>query len=529
MSKARSTGNLNNSIVISDTGAITFVSGSTTLATINTTGQISGSTSVKSAATASYADSFTVASTLTAQTLVVQTITSSIVYSSGSNVFGNSQANTQVMTGSLLITGSFRLGSSNQQTTGTERLYVGQNSAIGIDDANSLSLFVTHTPVTGSPQIGFTYQFRQNDNSGANLYGDAIKVVKNAGANTTYTIFSTNSTIGAGTERMRIDASGNVGIGTSSPFGKFNVYAGSNLSFVVQDSGIADTIELTNYSSVGGIRAILINGSALSFGTGTAGGGSASEKMRITSNGSSSTLGSGGIVKILGSGTSNGFSELQFYTYNAPSNQPPVSIGVLKTDNSGFENGVFYIATKASSANSAPLERLRVTSGGGVQIGSTAGPGASDIGVFIGGTNSSFINLYSGYSGGAAGMNITNASNTSVIQFFGSTGNYSFAGSNVSDRRAKTNIQEITSGLPNILQLKPSTFSYNDHPNNTKGGFIAQEVLEVIPEFVTIPEDETEMMGVDYNGILALAVKAIQELKAENDTLKEILQRNNIQ
>jgi len=78
---------------------------------------------------------------------------------------------------------------------------------------------------------------------------------------------------------------GSVGIGTISPWGKFNVVAGSNLSFVVQDSGVADTIELTNYSSGGGIRGIQLNGSIVTFGTGTAGGGSTPERIRITSAG----------------------------------------------------------------------------------------------------------------------------------------------------------------------------------------------------------------------------------------------------
>ena len=50
--------------------------------------------------------SLTASGTLTAQTLVVQTVTSSIVYSSGSNIFGNSLTNTQQMTGSLRVTGS---------------------------------------------------------------------------------------------------------------------------------------------------------------------------------------------------------------------------------------------------------------------------------------------------------------------------------------------------------------------------------------------------------------------------------------
>jgi hypothetical protein len=65
------------------------------------------------AQTASFASNFTVANTLTAQTLVVQTVSSSIIYSSGSNVFGNSLANTQVFTGSVIITGSASINGSN--------------------------------------------------------------------------------------------------------------------------------------------------------------------------------------------------------------------------------------------------------------------------------------------------------------------------------------------------------------------------------------------------------------------------------
>jgi len=53
--------------------------------------------------------SFTSTGTLTAQTLVVQTITSSVVYSSGSNIFGNAIGNTQTFTGSVNITGSLSL------------------------------------------------------------------------------------------------------------------------------------------------------------------------------------------------------------------------------------------------------------------------------------------------------------------------------------------------------------------------------------------------------------------------------------
>ena len=50
--------------------------------------------------------SLTVAGTITAQKLNVQQVTSSVIYSSGSNIFGNNVANTQTFTGSLQVTGS---------------------------------------------------------------------------------------------------------------------------------------------------------------------------------------------------------------------------------------------------------------------------------------------------------------------------------------------------------------------------------------------------------------------------------------
>ena len=74
-------------------------------------------TSASYAETSSYADNFTVANQLTATTLVVQTISSSVVYSSGSNVFGNSLSNTQQFTGSVTITGSLGVNTTSVTRT----------------------------------------------------------------------------------------------------------------------------------------------------------------------------------------------------------------------------------------------------------------------------------------------------------------------------------------------------------------------------------------------------------------------------
>jgi hypothetical protein len=74
-------------------------------------------TSASYAQTASFANDFTVAGTLTAQKLVVQTISSSVVFSSGSNTFGNDLSNTQIFTGSVNITGSLNINGSDYIST----------------------------------------------------------------------------------------------------------------------------------------------------------------------------------------------------------------------------------------------------------------------------------------------------------------------------------------------------------------------------------------------------------------------------
>ena len=74
-----------------------------------------GSQVVSGSLTAS--GSITATGTITAQTLVVQTITSSVVYSSGSNVFGNDIGNSQRFTGSVLITGSLTIAGASSATS----------------------------------------------------------------------------------------------------------------------------------------------------------------------------------------------------------------------------------------------------------------------------------------------------------------------------------------------------------------------------------------------------------------------------
>jgi hypothetical protein len=74
------------------------------------------------ASTSSFANDFTVAGTLTAQTIIAQTITSSIDFVTGSTRNGSLLTNTHEFTGSVLITGSLSIPSVSSGTTETNIL-----------------------------------------------------------------------------------------------------------------------------------------------------------------------------------------------------------------------------------------------------------------------------------------------------------------------------------------------------------------------------------------------------------------------
>jgi hypothetical protein len=106
---------------------------------------------------------------------------------------------------------------------------------------------------------------------------------------------------------------------------------------------------------------------------------------------------------------------------------------------------------------------------------------------------------------------------------------------NPSDERLKDNIIDLEFGLNEILQLRPVSYNWkNDKINQGKQfGFIAQEVQEIMPELIsefTTTEDEEEVvrLGLDKEGIYATLVNAIkeqnevlQQLKSEIELLKQ--------
>lgn len=114
-----------------------------------------------------------------------------------------------------------------------------------------------------------------------------------------------------------------------------------------------------------------------------------------------------------------------------------------------------------------------------------------------------------------------------------------------SDSRIKKEQKKIQYGLSTVLKMTPksyvqynSTFENNqlvlDMQQGQKDiGFIAQELYKILPEVVQKPKDENkELWSVNYEKIVPVTVKAIQELnrkieqlEAENNLLKKQLYR----
>ena len=111
-----------------------------------------------------------------------------------------------------------------------------------------------------------------------------------------------------------------------------------------------------------------------------------------------------------------------------------------------------------------------------------------------------------------------------------------------SDSKLKKNINDFTSGLSIINQLKPKTYYYNADKYNALGlnkslnyGFLAQDLEKVVPEMVTT---QKALVSKDANGrhyeeiklvsnmtLIPILTKAVQEQQAQIDDLKAMVEK----
>jgi len=91
-----------------------------------------------------------------------------------------------------------------------------------------------------------------------------------------------------------------------------------------------------------------------------------------------------------------------------------------------------------------------------------------------------------------------------------------------SDIRFKKNIQPLSYGLTEVLKLNPVKYQWKtDSLNQQKIGFIAQDVLNIIPEVVSIGDDANKTLGINYAEMNAVLVNAIKEQQKQIEALKK--------
>ncbi|AEP10671.1 tail fiber domain-containing protein [Micavibrio aeruginosavorus] len=195
--------------------------------------------------------------------------------------------------------------------------------------------------------------------------------------------------------------------------------------------------------------------------------------------------------------------------------------GYFESDSTGG-TGIFAYATATSG----------VTAGGSF---TTASPLSRAVTANAAATTGENYGVY-GRSGSSSGFGIycEAAANAN-----GCGGNRAWY--NASDERLKKDIVPLSAdeGLAAIMQLNPVHYKWRDAQaeDQSEMGFIAQEVEQVLPELVGIGPD-TEITSEDgaketiedaksmsYATVVVPLVKAVQELKAENDELRARLEK----
>ena len=125
----------------------------------------------------------------------------------------------------------------------------------------------------------------------------------------------------------------------------------------------------------------------------------------------------------------------------------------------------------------------------------------------------------------APGLNSGSGQND--VQWSSSNGQFIY---NASTRLVKTDIENCSYGLAEILKLKPRIYKRTDSDNAVEIGLIADEVQSILPEivatekksFFTKNDSDTEIIpsNVDLKRLTVILTKAIQEQQEQIETLK---------
>ena len=269
------------------------------------------------------------------------------------------------------------------------------------------------------------------------------------------------------TERMRIDSTGNVGIGTTTTIGARLELAANNASAPL------NTLLFTDLD------------------TATA----ANQQIGKIAFKSKDASGDGELVRA-------------FINCFAEDTTPSAAIS---------------FAVNAGGAGTATEEAMRIDSNGNLGIGVTSIDAKLKVQAANGNTTFNCFNAGSGSQTYIA-FNISGGGTaTGSITTNGSTTAYNTS----SDYRLKENISDLTGATARLKQLIPKRFNFLATPSKTVDGFLAHEVSDIVPEAVSGAKDAVdadgnpEYQGIDQSKLVPLLVATIQELEARIAKLED--------
>ena len=358
-------------------------------------------------------------------------------------------------------------------------------------------------------------------------------------------------------QRMTIDSSGDVGIGTTSPSEKLQIVGNTYISGVgnqllfdttgalgsnkIKTINDYETVIATDRGSAG--FAVIGNSNIrLGFGTnytnaetdlyintsGNVGIGNTSPSAKLTIDNSISTS-----YSTTGYAATPANSMLYLNNTNGGSNTASLinfrtgsGDGVLGFVEGGGTNDADFVIQTDGGSNG--IERFRITNAGNVGIGTTSPVCGLDVRIISGAQfyNESATESNSNIRCRHEGAETTSDRATQIsfrddddneVGSIKSSGSSTFYNTS-SDYRLKQNEKDFN-GLDLVDNIKVYDFEWKKDGGKDYGVF-AHELQEIVPEAVSGEKDGEEMQGVDYSRLVPILLKSIQELKAEIEELK---------
>ncbi|MBI2591269.1 MAG: tail fiber domain-containing protein [Candidatus Brennerbacteria bacterium] len=295
-------------------------------------------------------------------------------------------------------------------------------------------------------------------------------------------------------QNMTIKDNGNVGIGTNAPASILhirNTTMDGNTGIRVERDSSSRFLSLWQGSSGAVVES---KGAAAGFGL----------HFMTDSNERMTILASNGNVGI---GTAG----------------PTIKLAIGDTD-----TGLDWVSDGILTVKTNAVERMRVNASGNVGINNSGSAGAKLYVSAAAGQNGIFGEAIDGGVGATVAVyGDTNGVDDygiycqSINNASGCAGNRAWT--NTSDARLKTNIRTIDNAIAKVIKLRGVNFEWKANPGINQMGFIAQEVLPVVPEVVGLGMNDYYSMSAGQ--LTALLVEAVKELKAENDSLKQRIEK----